>query len=570
MKRDFKDLSNKFENNEFSRNLYASHYQEQNKHETQTNNLQEKLTDITKKYIQVESMLKEKENTLNDLLLPGSANKNCQLKKKIFSNVVKEKKAAASNGIIYAHNAKGRPQALAIISKPESGSAIASSRTIRERSRKLETITRFSTTSGKPENQDDLIKQQASLIRRNTETFLQSAKQAGLKVITKFKIEDVVSLKAEMPMEHVRFLKRAFKENFGFDVFGSEKQIREKMSKYELPFESGTYQTVGDNPKTVNFVRITQVDDVMNMVIKELDEAKLLENLPGLPNNELYVLLTGDKGGSSTKVMLQILNTKSGQSVRSAKLIGIYEGEKDNRECVEAIFSNIIPSVQDFANNIKDKNIKCPPPTRFKEINDSHDFLSIKGTSNLPIGLCNMDPKNKIFSVECTLGRHGKGSLNLNNTVTHDHNTNQPQTTNTEKLSSVDPAKEKEQIYETCHVVLGGDWMWLTIILGLTGPNGLFFCKDCLVKISDTGKGMTHTPYPLAKYSNSVPSVITFPVRTFESLTDEAKKFKADGSNKSNVSSYKNCEYEPLFKTNGPVLQHTSCMPVHLNLGIGL
>ena len=81
---------------------------------------------------------------------------------------------------------------------------------------------------------------------------------------------------------------------------------------------------------------------------------------------------------------------------------------------------------------------------------------------------------------------------------------------------------------------------------------------------------MTHTPYPLAKYSNSVPSVITFPVRTFESLTDEAKKFKADGSIKSNVSSYKNCEYEPLFKTNGPVLQHTSCMPVHLNLGIGL
>ena len=101
------------------------------------------------------------------------------------------------------------------------------------------------------------------------------------------------------------------------------------MSEYELPFESGTYQTAGDNPKTVNFVRITQADDVMNMVIKGLDEAKLLENLPRLPNDEVYVLLTGDKGGSSTKVMLQILNNKSGQSVNSAKLIGIYEGEKE-------------------------------------------------------------------------------------------------------------------------------------------------------------------------------------------------------------------------------------------------
>ena len=158
MKRDFKDLSNKFGNDEFSRNLYAFHHQEQNKHETQTNNLQEKLKYITKKYIQVESMLNEKENTLNDLLLPGSAYANCQLMEKIFSNVVKEKKAAASNGIIYAHNAKGRPQALAIILKLESGWAIASSHTIGERSRKLEIITLFSTTSGKPENQDDLIK----------------------------------------------------------------------------------------------------------------------------------------------------------------------------------------------------------------------------------------------------------------------------------------------------------------------------------------------------------------------------------------------------------------------------
>ena len=35
--------------------------------------------------------------------------------------------------------------------------------------------------------------------------------------------------------------------------------------------------------------------------------------------------------------------------------------------------------------------------------------------------------------------------------------------------------------------------MWIAAILGLTGPKGLHFCKDCLCKLSGLSKGTKPT-----------------------------------------------------------------------------
>ena len=82
-----------------------------------------------------------------------------------------------------------------------------------------------------------------------------------------------------------------------------------------MPFEAGIYTTSGEDPKYVSFVRITGVNVVLREMIDELVSSKLFTSLPNTPNQELYLLLSGDKGGNSTKLMLQILNTKSSQSV---------------------------------------------------------------------------------------------------------------------------------------------------------------------------------------------------------------------------------------------------------------
>ena len=73
-----------------------------------------------------------------------------------------------------------------------------------------------------PSNKDNLT-QQAFVISRNKEVFPHSARKAGINIVTQFDLKNVAVLKAELPWEQIRMFKREFKDSFGFDVFGSEK-----------------------------------------------------------------------------------------------------------------------------------------------------------------------------------------------------------------------------------------------------------------------------------------------------------------------------------------------------------
>ena len=57
--------------------------------------------------------------------------------------------------------------------------------------------------------------------------------------------------------------------------------------------------------------------------------------------------------------------------------------------------------------------------------------------------------------------------------------------------------------------------MWLSYILGLTGPNGKYFCNNCLVNQQDVAKGIPHSLVILPKY------------RTTDSDEGETSKFVA-------------------------------------------
>ena len=73
-----------------------------------------------------------------------------------------------------------------------------------------------------------------------------------------------------------------------------------------MPYESGTYTTIGNPSKTVHFVRITDIKTVYKRMVQELVDTNSIEYLKHLHPNTLYVLLTGDKVGDSTKLLLQI------------------------------------------------------------------------------------------------------------------------------------------------------------------------------------------------------------------------------------------------------------------------
>ena len=124
--------------------------------------------------------------------------------------------------------------------------------------------------------------------------------------------------------------------------------------------------------------------------------------------------------------------------------------------------------------------------------------------------------------------------------------------------------------FQNSLLVLGGDWAWIATILGLSGARGLQFCKDCLCKLSDLEKGKTHTPNPLSKYNDHKPSKTDFEIRTFEMIKRDNQTYDNDGKPKSKLKEYNNCEFQSLFTGEGPILHTTSCMPLHISLGVGL
>lgn len=56
---------------------------------------------------------------------------------------------------------------------------------------------------------------------------------------------------------------------------------------------------------------------------------------------------------------------------------------------------------------------------------------------------------------------------------------------------------DEECAISACWLSLGGDWEFIARLLGLTGPNGTYFCNFCDAQTKDLVKGKPHTPWLL-------------------------------------------------------------------------
>lgn len=92
--------------------------------------------------------------------------------------------------------------------------------------------------------------------------------------------------------------------------------------------------------------------------------------------------------------------------------------------------------------------------------------------------------------------------------------------------------KKMECCISKCWLSLGVDWEFIARLVGLTGPNGTYFCNYCHATIKDVEKGKTHTPWPLQS-SDTASDLKTFPTRSLESMSSDYEDFVNGGSIKS-------------------------------------
>ncbi|XP_070576880.1 uncharacterized protein [Ptychodera flava] len=130
------------------------------------------------------------------------------------------------------------------------------------------------------------------------------------------------------------------------------------------------------------------------------------------------------------------------------------------------------------------------------------------------------------------------------------------------------------KIYTHCKLTFGGDWEWLARLLGLSGPNGKYFCPCCLSTLSQLSNGIPQGLHILPKYqsylSTSHVASSEIPLRSFEQCHKEADLFQISGSNLKDASLHFNCISPPLIGNYGNINEVLSTMPLHVSLGQGL
>lgn len=70
----------------------------------------------------------------------------------------------------------------------------------------------------------------------------------------------------------------------------------------EFEYECGDFESA--TGKKVSFVRVVNISEVVKQSVAQLSKRGLLVKKSNIPNNVLWVLLTGDEGGKSTKLLL--------------------------------------------------------------------------------------------------------------------------------------------------------------------------------------------------------------------------------------------------------------------------
>lgn len=113
-------------------------------------------------------------------------------------------------------------------------------------------------------------------------------------------------------------------------------KLNAKMNEYALEYEAGVWTSAAE--KKVSFVRMASMHNGAQEFASRMHAKGLTCWHLNLQQDEYRVQVQFDKGGASTKVTMHSYNLKEKNSIRNSYLIGIYEGDKDDRETIRAIF----------------------------------------------------------------------------------------------------------------------------------------------------------------------------------------------------------------------------------------
>ena len=258
----------------------------------------------------------------------------------------------------------GKPGFFASISSSVPNSVV-SSKTLSERAKQAFKILGAISGESSGGNKESLLLV-TEMMRENPDFFKSAIEAAGLRSQEKISVKDAINIKAlaRLSMNKICDL-RSCLANIGCNFWPSEGKMRheEKLLTAhvaESSVESGTMAlkktATCENTSPQPFVRVTDLHDFIKVVFDglpgELDQS--------LFNDEIWILLSGDKGGGSMKFHLEIINSVTSGSVDNVHIFCMYEGADtpENMWRVSHVFIRPITELQEGKFTIDGRKIR--------------------------------------------------------------------------------------------------------------------------------------------------------------------------------------------------------------------
>ena len=127
-----------------------------------------------------------------------------------------------------------------------------------------------------------------------------------------------------------------------------------------FPFVMSAALTIKTLAKQSIFCRVTDIPCVLQKTVSSLPENNMYEHLSSCQPGSLRLLLSVDKGGCSTKLMLHILNTSKRHSIQTGRLLAFFCGGADTYSNINSVFGSVIAQLYRTAETIT--ALKLPSP----------------------------------------------------------------------------------------------------------------------------------------------------------------------------------------------------------------
>ena len=104
-------------------------------------------------------------------------------------------------------------------------------------------------------------------------------------------------LKKELLLNLWKTVKRVLSDDFGTDLMGAERELREGLKNHG-EFDYGVGEFTNKAEEVVTFLRVTDVEQLCKSSLQDLKNSDLILT----DHNNIHLFVSGDKGGDATKI----------------------------------------------------------------------------------------------------------------------------------------------------------------------------------------------------------------------------------------------------------------------------